>query len=382
MIGRHIVLTLAAAGLVSASALSIWACGTVAPTAGASDSGVAGADAGGGTKGSYFCPPTSGGGADAGVWSPSNFAPSALDEKAYGDVHVSAASGECAFDTDALTLTCDGKSPFKYSVSVVPQKDGPELAVYSMAGLELDPGVMVRGVGSRPLVLFAHDSVSIGGELRLTGVAPIVDGGPGRQASGAYGSAGPGEYRGGASFCGTSGDGKGPAPYGAPSLEPLQGGSAAADPNFHPSVRSYGGGAVQISSLMTIVIRATGIVDANGSGGVAVPDGDGTIYAGGASGGAILLEAPTISILGSLAANGGGGIGDGGTSYTTAPGVGCSAGGSGSAGDIPNGGAGVGACLGGGGAGWIALRAAGCDFNGTFSPSVKSGCTNVFSLAR
>lgn len=110
---------------------------------------------------------------------------------------------------------------------------------------------------------------------------------------------------------------------GAPTLVPLEGGSGGAGgarpgtftsmtPGLAPVIPSGGGGggAVQVSAAVSITLGPTGVITAPGEGGSA------SVSAGGASGGAggaILLEAPVVTLSpGSvLAANGGaGGAGD------------------------------------------------------------------------
>ena len=138
--------------------------------------------------------------------------------------------------------------------------------------------------------------------------------------------------------------------YGTAAIIPLIGGSAggASDAN------SYGGGALQISAGQSITVSAFGAINAGGSGTTNV-DGSG----GGASGGAILLEAPTVAIAGNLGANGGGGMsgtsaGADATANSTAASGAVPYGGAGSAGTAINGtsgtsGTGANATGGGGG---------------------------------
>ena len=69
-----------------------------------------------------------------------------------------------------------------------------------------------------------------------------------------------------------------------------------------------GGGAVQISSLVSITVRAGAGINVGGAGGNGGCDGNsGDGGGGGGSGGMIFLEAPSLQVAGKLAANGGGG---------------------------------------------------------------------------
>lgn len=215
---------------------------------------------------------------------------------------------------------------------------------------------------------------------------------PGAPADSLLGSAG-------ASFCGKGGDGaplgagagfgtQAVAPYGNPTLIPLLGGSAGGN---HAGT-GYGGGAVQITSLVSIDV--SGEIVANGDGG-----GSGSTSIGGnggGSGGAILLEAPTVSGTGKLFANGGGGGSltetgaDGLESAQGAPGGG-QTGGAGAAGatvagaagsqvvgkDTDNGG-------GGGGAGYVRINSTTgvSSFTGTASPGLSTACGTQGPLRR
>jgi len=69
-----------------------------------------------------------------------------------------------------------------------------------------------------------------------------------------------------------------------------------------------GGGAVQISSLVSITVRSSAGINVGGAGGNGGCDGNsGDGGGGGGSGGMIFLEAPSLQVAGKLAANGGGG---------------------------------------------------------------------------
>lgn len=87
--------------------------------------------------------------------------------------------------------------------------------------------------------------------------------------------------------------GAGGGPSGNVTLTPLRGGCAS---GLYGNVRGLGGGAVQVVSRTKILVQ--GVISANGSS-----------YAGGGSGGGILLEAPVVDVSGNVVANGGGGAG-------------------------------------------------------------------------
>jgi hypothetical protein len=101
--------------------------------------------------------------------------------------------------------------------------------------------------------------------------------------------------------------------------EPLVGGAGGAGGTYpgtytnadtglepNPGPGGAGGGALQISSLVSVTVTATGAITAPGGGGANTVSGGGT---GGGAGGGILLEAPLVTVQGTLAANGGGGGG-------------------------------------------------------------------------
>jgi hypothetical protein len=308
-------------------------------------------------------------------FSPSNFDRRLIDAGAFEDVDVT--DGErCIMDTDALTFSC-GSQSFRYAATVVAQDGGAQAAVFTVGAFKIRPAVIVDAVGSRPLIVDARGEVDIEGQLRASGLYVAADGGGFVPPSGSlYVSPGEGYY--GSEFCGKVGRPI-PAtihPYGTSDLQPLMGGSGGS--------LASGGGAVQITSLVKVTVGKGGLINTNGMGGARGPGMDhGFNYGGAGSGGAILLEAPAVTMAGGLAANGGGRF-DGGTSPGVGQAPGCddpSLGGAGSVGDDPNGEAGSDQfCLGGGGAGWIAVRARACEFTGVVSPSLKSGCAHGFLM--
>jgi hypothetical protein len=105
----------------------------------------------------------------------------------------------------------------------------------------------------------------------------------------------------------TAAAGVGGQTAGSVTIEPLRGGCRggnvnSADAGFANTSGGGGGGGLQIASRTKITITSAGVLDAGGGGG-----GFGRAGVGGGSGGAILVEAPSITVDGTLAANGGGG---------------------------------------------------------------------------
>ena len=239
----------------------------------------------------------------------------------------------------------------------------------------------------------------MGGVPPCGAALPLGNGGGGSGYGGNYPTSGAG----GGSFCGLGGTGGGTgtlAPggstYGIATLIPLVAGSAGGAFNPGYGYLASSGGALQISAGVSLTVSNTGSINVGG----------GAYNAGGASGGAILLEAPTVSIGGILAANGGGGgnynghgsnanpsaVPAAGAPITAYPGSG--AGGTGGAGATINGGnGGAGEAdaaanvsgTGGGGVGWIRINAA-CPptigANAIISPSMSPAttCTTVGPL--
>lgn len=229
--------------------------------------------------------------------------------------------------------------------------------LYVLKSWTVDSTSPVTISGMNPAIILVLTTVDIQGSVSVAaggfdlGSAP----GPGGGQAGGGGAGG-----GGGSYCGVGGLGgamgtpipMGGSTYGSAPLTPLIGGSAGGGACGNPS----GGGAVQIVAGVSIAVRQYGVLNAGGFGA--------TCGAAGGSGGAILLEAPTVQIAGSLAANGGGGAssnanGAGGTTDGT-PAVGGSAGNDGGLGfggngssetDIHGGNGGYGSTTGNGGGG-------------------------------
>ena len=232
-------------------------------------------------------------------------------------------------------------------------KQGPYAVLYANA-FSIQGATTITG--SSPLIVVATDrititqSVSVAGTGTTLGAGAISTGAgvgsPGqtfvateRESSGggggSYGSLG---GPGGTSDPGHIAAGASGVRYGMNPTDPLVGGSSGGAGGFTGVAGGGGGGAVQLSSAMGIDISAT--INAGGGGGGT----GGTGLAGGGgggSGGEIFLEAPMITISGTVVANGGGGGGGGANGSTSgtvgsdgAPGPGVAAGG---AGGIPQG---------------------------------------------
>jgi hypothetical protein len=251
---------------------------------------------------------------------------------------------------------------------------GLKYAVFVARSVHVAAGMILEVGGDRPLIIVARESITIDGSVQVKEGFAGAYALPGAQQDGAGPGAGKGSSDttsgsgGGGAFCGKGGNGgaataTGGAAYGTAELIPLQGGSS-------------GGG----------LFAAGSFIDARGGGAVA----------GGGSGGAILLEAPTVKVLGSLTANGGGGGAPGGESgkpgeRTATPATGgrnaaSINGGDGSAGTQVDGTSGAlntmppndgtGSASGAGGAGRVRIntRSGAAEVTGLVSPALGSAC--------
>ena len=293
-----------------------------------------------------------------------------------------------------ITITQSGMSP---------------ATLYVVKTLTVASGQILTLNGPNPVIIASLGDVDIQGSVNVNGFygsySPGAGGWPpagmnanGPQGPGAGGNAQSATYptsgAGGGSYCGTGGKGGGTgliAPggstYGNAQNVPLLAGSAGGYA-VSTTFGSFSGGAVQISSATSIIVRGVGFINAGGAGAMG----------GGASGGAILLEAPTVTIQGTLAANGGAGgsysagVGAPATPSNVAA-VGTGNGGAGTAGATINGAVGMPSDAGsvsangggGGGAGYIRINvgSGGAILDGgTISPDLTTTCATEGKIAQ
>ena len=247
------------------------------------------------------------------------------------------------FDTDALTFTPTAASVdagtfgATWKAVVVTLTDGREAAAVFFKSYSLATDITLAFTGSRPLILAADGAITVDGKVYATqsptnkwygGGAP----GPASASRGGIcpldvglGGGGPGGVSyaddigaGGGGYCGRGGGGSivnvadasasanGGLPYGNAEIVPLAGGSSGGSAELTvPEI--HGGGAIELVSGTSVVIGTNAVVNLGG-GGQTTSTSRGL---GGGSGGAILLEAPSVSVRGILAVNGG----SGSTSY-------------------------------------------------------------------
>ncbi|HTB79033.1 MAG TPA: hypothetical protein VK762_37575 [Polyangiaceae bacterium] len=267
-------------------------------------------------------PVSEAGPSDAGTgFTPSNV-PLTSFPSAAGDVTISAST--CTVDTDKLTVDCvspgaDGGLPYVFVTGM--QSDGSSVAVLAVNSLSISTAASLTLRGAVPLIVWARTTVNLQGPFigdpafhptNGGGAIETQSGTGGGPGGGGVGLSNPQLGGGGGGYCGTGGAGAnsqtvasdGGAPvaggrsYGNPTITPLVGGSSGGGA---PSGQGgEGGGAVEITAGTSILIGSGGAVSVPGYGG----SGNG---GGGGSGGSILLEAPSVTVNGVLAANGGGG---------------------------------------------------------------------------
>jgi uncharacterized repeat protein (TIGR01451 family) len=258
----------------------------------------------------------------------------------YASLGVYTASpGVTTFDTDALTY---GGTPGGAVVN------GAALFVFD--SITAPSGATIRGVGSRPLVLFSNGAVSVTGTIHVDGTnagptapgcqasgQPSVSGGAGGGSGGAGAAVNPGTGStgggtgGGAAGTGASqpgsggggfggaggsggngGGGAGGAAYGdlTTAISGGSGGGGASTDSADGCLGASGGGGggtVFVQSLTGITVAAAGIVSANGGSGNLSDMGG----SGGGSGGGIIIAGASLTNSGTIRANGGGGGGGG-----------------------------------------------------------------------
>ncbi len=234
--------------------------------------------------------------------------------------------GTLTFDTDTGGLT-GANGAVDVKTLTLTSADGVAIEAILATTLTFEPATELRAVGSRPFAIVATGAIAIG-----TGVVLDVSaGGAGARTVCADGAAPGGDRDGGAAggggggFGGRGGRGgtgntdgtaseSGAGGGGVQSAHPLggcPGGDGGDDNNDTGGAAGAGGGAIYLVSAQSISLAGESVIDAGGAGGrggrqsgVFFGDAGG---AGGGSGGMILLDAPTITSAGILAANGGGG---------------------------------------------------------------------------
>jgi hypothetical protein len=380
--------------------------------------------AGGGTKDGGLTeggPKTEGGGDSTGTGPTLGFTPSnvgtpqaqGVDTSHLPDVDI--ATTNCTVDTNMFSCAFMPAVPTK---SITQDTNGVTITVFYVHSFKVESSAVLAVTASTPIAIVSLTTIDIEGQILVDGATgggggassnTNGNGGPSNTGGGQGGTSGS-NAGGGGSYCGVGSAGAamgGTAPaggisWGTATLVPFAAGASGGGPQEELScpTSGQGGGAIQLDAATSITIGAAASINAGGAGGSYVYGGGlSGNGAGGGSGGAILLEAPTVSVTGILAANGGGGgagmaNGTNATANVTpAPGgssIGAK-GGSGSGGTTINGGpATTGNATGGdtnaeggggGGAGRIRIntKSGAATISGTLSPSTGT-CTSQGTL--
>lgn len=165
----------------------------------------------------------------------------------------------------------------------------------------------IQVTGSLAIAFVSTGDITVNGVIDVAGSHGLVPG-PGAQTSGAC----VGATRGGMGAGGGNATAGAAAHSNLPVFD-LLGGSAQVDPvslqggcngGGSDCTLGFGGGAIQLSSLSSITIAQSGLIDVGGGGGGNSASGAGC---GGGSGGRVILEAPVVTLSGGVTANGGAG---------------------------------------------------------------------------
>ena len=252
------------------------------------------------------------------------FVPSHVSANAY-NANASDLTDVTEIDTKALKIRVSGGSPQNPPTGVTLAKDGA-VVVLSVGAFTVTQPLTV--IGDTPLVIVAAKAVVVGMAMRANAVkeAPGPGGAPpsmgsGMGAAGAKGSgtddsggagAGYGTQGGAGGSTGSNSGPAGGAMYGGMLSQFLGGsggglgGQAGSCINKAMGVGGAGGGAIQISSAVSITVSGAGTIVVSGGG---AHGGCSDVASGGGGGGS---GGEIVTVAGTLAANGGGG-GAGGT---------------------------------------------------------------------
>jgi hypothetical protein len=346
------------------------------------------------------------------TWTAEHVDPCALPAP-LGDLTLTQAESTFSLDTDTGTLRKKGNITVPIATMVLAQTGGPDLLVVSVEHLTVEANARLTAHGVRPVLIAVWDTANIVGDIDVS--ASFTAEGPGGAGTtsalcgsaptGNGGTAGtPSTGGGGGGFGGDGGRG-GNTSVGAglalPTPTVVRGGCAGgvggASTTAVSATRGAGGGAIEIAARTSIAIASTGAIEASGGAGRAGVFAYGA-GGGGGAGGYIGLDAPSVTIAGTVTANGGSGGGGasdiengsnganglqsdnpaiGGAGATTSNVGTCIKGGNGSGGAAQNGvtaaASPCGGGGGGGGAGYILIWSASPAITGTVSPPFIAG---------
>lgn len=233
-----------------------------------------------------------------------------------------------------------------HSTQTIQQPDGSMAAVLSIGQLTTSAGTKLRVIGPRPLLIVSWSSITIAGAIDAGSHLGIKDaaahvaetlwfgaganqgceasagrdggdatsGGSGGGGGGSMQAVGGSGGRGGRTGVpgGAGGQAMAVALHGGcPGGDSGTGGSIIVPPATTGSRAHGGAGGGAIRLVAHDSIEVTGSISASGAGGAGAPLASACGGGGGGSGGYIGLEAPVVTLGGSITANGGGGGGGG-----------------------------------------------------------------------
>lgn len=240
---------------------------------------------------------------------------------------VLSAAGTWQYDTDTGKLT-NPQGIATTPVAKLQLVDGVESRLISVENFALAKGVVLRVIGSRPLLVAAWNTLTVDGTIDVSSNATVAGAGANPAAcssnaatagdnhltdgggGGGGGGFGAGGGQGGLGGGTVSGGSKGTAVAAtAPMLRGGCPGARGGKTYLAGGLGGAGGGALQLTARSSIEI--SGVLHAGGAGGRGGPAGSQSGGGGGGSGGYLGLEAPRVTLTATavLAANGGGGGG-------------------------------------------------------------------------
>jgi hypothetical protein len=225
---------------------------------------------------------------------------------------------DCDLYSEAGVWSCLEEGSYAHGFTEHP--NGSQLSVFVVKSLRIAAGVSVKTREGFPVVVVALEDMTLLGSLEV--LAGTAGGGFNTEPY-ATGMGGGGGFRGlvsdgrllsgqGASFCGAGGRaevmlgstrGEPRQTYGSAELSPLLAGSSGGS-GVVPNTGA-GGGAIQLIAGGKLTLGKGALINAPGGGGAAGRTDQPA--SGGGSGGAVLLEATSFDLQGTISANGGGG---------------------------------------------------------------------------
>jgi hypothetical protein len=266
---------------------------------------------------------------------PEHFSPCSIPEHR-GPLDLNIA-GTYVLNTTTAELLDPNSAPVVGFATHDLDPNGSPSLLLSVGAFRVDENSILRVKGDRGLVIASWSVAIVAGAIDVASSkeepgagavsAPCTglaggDGVTGSRPPGSGGGGGAFQTRGGGGGGGDNGTNIGGGGGGGLSsldLPPILQGGCPGGNGGGEAAGGLGGGAVEIAAANSIAVG--GEIYAGGAGGepgnATLPGGGG----GGGSGGWIGLDAPTVSVGGSLAANGGGGGGGGGDLKTGEPGA-------------------------------------------------------------